>query len=129
VLTDSNAQPQLANLAARRAGLELVADVAKPEPTVGIGRLRIEQDVELLRDVLDYDVQAGNACVVLVDDQSDGGGGHGVASNSERNADPETRILRIDGQIEPQRLLRAVERAEEQALLQTLATVRGQRST
>jgi hypothetical protein len=78
VLPDANAKPQLADLPAGRAGRELVPDVVKTKSALRVGGLRIEQDVELLRNVLDDDVQAGDPDIMVIDDETDGGGGHGL---------------------------------------------------
>ena len=78
VLADADAKPQLADLPAGRARLELVSDVAKSESALRVGRLRIEHDLERLRNVLDDDVQAGDPDILLINDETDSGGRHGV---------------------------------------------------
>ena len=82
VLPDPDAKAQLADLPAGRARSERVADVAQTESALRVGCLRVEQDVELLRDVLDDDVEAGDPDIMLINDETDGGGGHAEAVSS-----------------------------------------------
>ena len=81
VLPDPDAKAQLADLPAGRARSERVADVAETESALRVGCLRVEQDVELLRDVLDDDVEAGDPDIMLINDETDRGSGHGVGSS------------------------------------------------
>ena len=78
VLPDANAKPQLADLPAGRARFEFVTDVAKTERALRVGRLRIEHDLERLRNVRDDDVQVGDPDIMLINDETDSGGRHGV---------------------------------------------------